>query len=215
MQLREAYTVLGIVPGLNSDEIRSRYRHLVKELHPDVSMGQGDDLGRIIEAYRLIDTFMARHAPTVKTHRSSRKPFRGTRSSVRTRPSEPAGSPARLVFSLGNVAIHGGDRKARCIALQRLVDTGKRSAAVFVRQCLFDVDPTVHLEAARLFPLVPGTRREKMLMEVVDQLTTRQCEVILGTIQSHKLELRRFVAYAAADPRPRVRRCAMEVLNDT
>jgi hypothetical protein len=220
VQLRDAYAVLGVPPGLNSDEIRSRYRHLVKEMHPDVAAGRAGELGEIIEAYRLIDTFLARRKPTVRPRQRAAKPSHRPEktkeqfSSDRTGRKERAGSSARAFFALGNIAIHGGDRTARCTALRRLVDSGKRSAAVFVRQCLFDVDPMVHLEAARLFPLVPGVRRETMLMEVVDQLTSRQCEVILDTIQTHSLKLRRFVAYAAADPRPRVRQRAMEVLSD-
>lgn len=56
MLLREAYSVLGVQPGIDVDEIRSRYRLLVKELHPDVNAGSEDELARIIEAYRLLDS---------------------------------------------------------------------------------------------------------------------------------------------------------------
>jgi hypothetical protein len=239
VQLREAYLVLGVSPGIDQEEIRSRYRGLVKELHPDVSGGHDEELGRIIEAYRVIDMEIrkrgggrlrarprTRAATTATATRPTSAPPRPRprahaepheqprRAAYRDAPA-PAEGDARDVFALGRVAVTAGDRTARCRAIQRLAETRLRSAGVFIRQCLFDTDPVISVQAARSFPLVPGNRMESVLIELFDQLTAPQCEAILDTIGRQRLSMRRFLAYAAADARPSIRRRAMEVLRGT
>jgi hypothetical protein len=56
---------------------------------------------------------------------------------------------------------------------------------------------------------------ESVLIELFDQLTAPQCEAILDTIARERLDMRRFLAYAAADVRLTIRRRAMEVLRGT
>ncbi|MFP4152458.1 MAG: J domain-containing protein [Alkalispirochaeta sp.] len=264
MQLREAYTILGVEPGFAPEEIRSRYRLLVKELHPDVNGGHGLELGQIIEAYRLIDARMGpfadragsagrtapvrrstattarrpappggsrtptgRRAATAQPENTSRRRSTTARESA---PGGPASSAqqraprpdpirrgesagdARAVVSLGRIAVSATERHSRIRALRELADSGLRSAGVFIRQCLFDTDKEIADESARLFPLIPGVRGESVLIELFDQLSEAQCLAIVETVGSKRPEMRRFLAYASADPRIRVRRRAMEVL---
>jgi len=64
MTLERAYKTLGISSGASFDEVKKRYRALVREHHPDVLMGQGagqdiidqatEKLQEINEAYELI-----------------------------------------------------------------------------------------------------------------------------------------------------------------
>ena len=54
---REALAVLNLSPHVTADEIRARYKELVKRLHPDVNGGDRkaeDQLKTVIEAYRLL-----------------------------------------------------------------------------------------------------------------------------------------------------------------
>ncbi len=214
VQLREAYGILGVSAHHGVTEIRMRYRRLVKEYHPDVTHRQGDTLARIIEAYRIVESATAGSRPRKTRGATGGRKERS--SPPRGHSAAPAegggGDSARLVFQLGGVAMSGKGGAHRCDALRRLVHTGSRSAAVFVRQCLFDADKEVRHEAARLIPLVPGERRESMLIEVVDRLTSQQCVAMLKTIGRYKLPYRRFVGYAAADSRASVRNAALEVL---
>ena len=161
-----------------------------------------------------------RRANSSATSSGSRpQPHMRAQTQPRTRTHQdrsPTGeTDARNVFALGRVAVTAGDRDARCRAIQRLAETRLRSAGVFIRQCLFDTDPVVSVQAARSFPLVPGNRMEAVLIELFDQLAAPQCEAILDTVGRHSLSMKRFLAYAAADARPSIRRRAMEVLRET
>jgi len=231
VQLREAYSILGVEPGFAPEEIRSRYRLLVKELHPDVHGGRGLELGQIIEAYRLIDARLGAQFGTARrsgVRRSAAR--RGGNHGARGGPGAGAGvagsgtgpgkrsgdarrpASARDVVSFGKIAVSSGDTVARVRALRALTRSGLRSAGVFVRQCLFDADKTVAEESARLFPLIPGVRGESVLIELFDQLSEAQCLAIVETVGKQRRDMRRFLAYASADSRLRVRMRAMEVL---
>lgn len=238
MQLREAYTILGVEPGLSQEEIRTRYRWLVKALHPDVGGGHEERLGRIIEAYRLIDTQAKRlgirdassrrkprrrstptpQHPSTSSRRPAAPPHAAPRGGTARRSYRSAGDSkeetpdARTVFRYGRLAVNGEGTEIRCRALDRLAETKLRTAGVFIRQCMFDTDRTVAVHAARCFPRVPGVRAETVLIELFDQLTTAQCIAVIDTIEGYALGMRRFLAYAAADTRLRIQRRAMEVL---
>lgn len=223
MLLREAFSILGVQPGIDVDEVRSRYRFLVKELHPDVYDGTGDELARIVEAYRLLDAkyyggkrrVNTRPKTTEKRHTAAhqhRKQSTTTAGSRMPPNQEENRTSAEIVFYLGKIAVSDADRNRRCRALERLAAMGLRSAGVFIRQCIFDTDPVVAVAAAKAFPRVPGTRGESVLIELIDQLSLEQCVAIIDTIQRYRLGLHRFLAYAAADRRVSVRLKAMEVL---
>ena len=47
----DPHRVLGLAPGANEAEIRSAYRALVKEVHPDVEGGDARRFARVQEAY--------------------------------------------------------------------------------------------------------------------------------------------------------------------
>ena len=49
------YDVLGVSPDATAQSIKSRYRELAKEMHPDVSGAESDmDMARINEAYEVL-----------------------------------------------------------------------------------------------------------------------------------------------------------------
>ncbi len=49
------YSVLGVPPDATAQEIKSRYRELAKEVHPDVSGDDsGTDMARVNEAYEVL-----------------------------------------------------------------------------------------------------------------------------------------------------------------
>ena len=53
--LPDYYDVLGVSPDATAQSIKSRYRELAKEMHPDVSGEESDtDMARINEAYEVL-----------------------------------------------------------------------------------------------------------------------------------------------------------------
>lgn len=55
------YLILGVTPAATQEEIRRRYRQLVKELHPDCNQGRGDEeIRRINEAYEVLSRSRSR-----------------------------------------------------------------------------------------------------------------------------------------------------------
>jgi DnaJ-class molecular chaperone len=54
---RRAYETLGIEPGASGEAVKARYKHLVKQLHPDANGGDRsleDRLREIINAYNTL-----------------------------------------------------------------------------------------------------------------------------------------------------------------
>jgi curved DNA-binding protein CbpA len=48
------FAILGISPDATADEIRSAYRRLVKEFHPDHYAGESDRFREVQEAYAVL-----------------------------------------------------------------------------------------------------------------------------------------------------------------
>lgn len=54
------FTILGISPTATADEIRSAYRRLVKEFHPDYYAGDSETFQDIQEAYYVLGNIRRR-----------------------------------------------------------------------------------------------------------------------------------------------------------
>ena len=55
------YKVLGVSPRATQEEIKRRYRHLVREIHPDCNQGEGPEgICQINEAYRVLGNLKRR-----------------------------------------------------------------------------------------------------------------------------------------------------------
>lgn len=71
------YAVLGVKPTATGDEIRSAYRRLAKEYHPDLYAGSGEIFREIQEAYNVLGN--ARRRRRYEQHLSpvgAERPFR-------------------------------------------------------------------------------------------------------------------------------------------
>jgi DnaJ-class molecular chaperone len=56
------FAVLGVTTASSADEIRSAYRRLAKEYHPDHSRGDSEPFRQIHEAYRVLGNTARRSA---------------------------------------------------------------------------------------------------------------------------------------------------------
>ena len=186
MRLREAYRTLGLEPDTHRDQVTAHYRELVKQMHPDAG-GVIVDVGRLVEAYRTIIA----HSGEQKAHRLS--------------------STGRSIISLGKLATSSGEAPLRKQAVQQLAQRQRYAAAVFLKQALFDTDADVAYAAATGMVLIPGAQIERDLVTLYEQLTPRQRVGILGELRRQGRAMPRFVAYAAADTIPEIRKLAQEI----
>ena len=74
------FTILGISPTATADEIRSAYRRLVKEFHPDYYAGDSETFRDIQEAYYVLGNIRRRREYERKISKVSlRRPLGRTR----------------------------------------------------------------------------------------------------------------------------------------
>jgi DnaJ-class molecular chaperone len=90
------YAILGISPNATEDEIRSAYRRLAKEFHPDHYDGKGKIFREIQEAYAVLGNARRRrdYEQTI-ANVSIKKPFRSTRYS-KPEPLIPEEAPVNM-----------------------------------------------------------------------------------------------------------------------
>ena len=79
MTIEESYKVLKLKPGATEDEIRSSYKKLIKQFHPDTYKGDKEEATlktiQINQAYRIL-TFKEKPTPSPKnTKKSTKKKF--------------------------------------------------------------------------------------------------------------------------------------------
>ena len=90
------YAILGISPNATEDEIRSAYRRLAKEFHPDHCKGKGKIFREIQEAYAVLGNARRRHDYEQTIAKVSRKkPFRST-TYAKPEPLIPEETPVNL-----------------------------------------------------------------------------------------------------------------------
>ncbi|MFW5694390.1 MAG: J domain-containing protein [Alkalispirochaeta sp.] len=186
MQLHDAYRVLGLSPDTTRDQVTAHYRELIKQMHPDAG-GVIVDVGQLVDAYR---TIIAQTQDT-KAHG----------------PGLSGGS----IFSLGKLATASGDAALRKQAVQQLAHRRRYAGMVFLKQALFDTNAEVAYAAAVAMVSIPGTLVERDLVALYEQLTARQRIGILRELGRQGRPMPRFVAYAAADMVPEIRRYAQEI----
>lgn len=90
------YAILGISSDATEDEIRSAYRRLAKEFHPDHYEGSSGIFREIQEAYAVLGNATRRHAYQQKIARAPiKKPF-GSASYSEPEPLVPKEGPAGI-----------------------------------------------------------------------------------------------------------------------
>ena len=113
------FAILGVPSGASPDEIKSAYRRLVKEYHPDRFPGGTEAFLQIQEAYSVLGDVSRRRQYEQSLHEPP-APVRGTRRSYRglpARPSAPRGGGetkvpprGRQESALPGALVTGGNR---------------------------------------------------------------------------------------------------------
>lgn len=152
MSNRALYVVLGLEPGVPSEEIKRAYRNLSIKLHPDSSRNPGTAarFAKVVRAYKALsmhpdpgtgrpvagrtypDSPAYGHAPTLNST--------AERSLAGRRLVEPQGND---VFTHGSILTGSGSTHEKACAARLLGLSGKRSAWIFLRKGLYDPDPAV------------------------------------------------------------------------
>lgn len=221
VRLREARTLLGIDTTISPRELRSRYRYLIKQLHPDGGSGDGRRLTDVLEAYRIVqrqlDTDTRRG--TDGTGRTTEAPGHAASRSGRPE-TERARVPSikddpRLLFTYGRWATGSPDPAVRRLAVRRIAQSGLTAAQVFLKQAVFDSDRSVAIEAAVGLTHICGSRTEQTILSLFDDLTAEQRLAILEEAAGDTTRWFRLLAYAEADHYAEVRRRAAAILRST
>lgn len=142
-----ALQTLGLDRSAGWKDIRAAYALKVKQAHPDSSAGRGSRflLERTLRAYRVL-----KEAYPAEVRRS---PVRSVRS-VRVAGTKPTRDVSRAATAeagfgaLGQTALTAPDPARRAEACVKLGQTGKRSAAAYLRASLYDDDDQVVVAAA-------------------------------------------------------------------
>ena len=214
MLLHEARTLLGIDRNVSARELRTKYRTLVKQLHPDGGSGDGRRLSAVLDAYRTVRAQIDAEeiakrpraprsgAPTPKPRRAGRRQMHA--SEIRSDP--------RLLFTYGRWATGSPDPAVRRLAVRRIAESGLTAAQVFLKQALFDGDHAVAIEAAVGLTMIGSSRSEHKILSLFDELSREQRCAIIDAIAPRPMVYYRLLAYAEADHYPEVRKRAMEIM---
>ena len=187
----EAFGELGVSAESPLEEVRHRYRTLIKSLHPDAAGTDETRVTRVIEAYRTICERTERPRRIVR------------RQSQRM--------DTRAVFTMGRWATAATDPRVRLHAVQRLRSSDLHAALVFLRQAMFDSDLEIAASAAAGFVERAGASAEQTILECFTVLSVSHRLVVLGAMEETGRYMKRLLAYAAADPDRRVREFAARI----
>lgn len=238
MLLREARTLLGIDTAISSRDLRSKYRNLVKQLHPDGGAGDSSRLNQVLEAYRIVQRQL--EAESLRRERIRRKPaadpgpshpaasgvrerynrYDSARQASTARDESTTGrsrvpsikDDPRLLFTYGRWATGSQDPAVRRLAVRRIAQSGLTAAQVFLKQAVFDTDRGVAIEAAAGLTRINGSRTEQTILSLFDDLTVAQRLAILEEAAGNISRWFRLLAYAEADHYLEVRRRAAAIL---
>jgi DnaJ-class molecular chaperone len=94
------FAILGIKRNATVDEIRSAYRRLAKEFHPDHYAGDSENFRQIQEAYTVLGNSRRRHEYERQIAKAGRKPHRGPARYPAAEPLIPEERP----FDVGDVS---------------------------------------------------------------------------------------------------------------
>lgn len=191
MDRTEAYGELGVSEESPLEEVRRRYRTLIKTLHPDAAGADETRATRVIEAYRTICERIE-------------KPRRRVRR-------EPPRMDTRAVFTMGRWATTATDARVRMHAVQRLRSSDLRTALVFLRQAMFDSDLEIAACATAGFVERAGAGAEQTILECFTVMSVSHRLIVLGAMEETRRYMKRLLAYAAADPDRRVREFAARI----
>ena len=127
MEVPKLYRTLGLREGASIEEIKSAYRSLVKQYHPDISKdpSTGEMFKRVVAAYKTL-TVMERKKTIINSE------VRST-SAPRRRPPKEVD-----IHGLGKLLLEGFTPEMRAFAARRLGHSGKRSAYAYLRKALYD-----------------------------------------------------------------------------
>lgn len=229
MLLRDARTLLGVGAGISPRELRSRYRNLIKQLHPDGGGGDTRRLNEVLEAYRIVQRQLdmdeirgdrsrrgteERHAGTTEKRdgrdRSAPRRTDGVGGEHDRTPSIK--DDPRLLFTYGRWATGSKDPAVRRLAVRRIAQSGLTAAQVFLKQAVFDTDRSVAVEAAIGLTRINGSRTVQTILSLFDDLSPEQR---LAIVQETAVDTRRWfrvLAYAEADHYAEVRKRAATIL---
>lgn len=152
MTYSDALARLGVSRGADAQELRERYRELVKSCHPDVAGPAAQEhLRDILSAYRLVAGTTSRPRRTAR-RRPEPRPARLDRDAM----------AALLVW--GRQATAAPDEAVRRAAVVRLASTGTHAAGTYLRQALYDTSSQVASSAAAALVSTPGRSAERALL---------------------------------------------------
>lgn len=159
MRAPEAYRVLQVPPGSDSETVRRSYRALLKRLHPDLAGSRGNprQLDRVIEAFRVLADSGELRPPRPSRERRPRGAGPSAGASGGTGRAGGGGGPAggrpaggRVdLLRLGELLISAESPESRAFAARRLGGEGKRWTAAFLRSALWDSSELVVSSAVR------------------------------------------------------------------
>ncbi len=134
----ELYRLLGLSSGATLAEVKSAFRRLALQHHPDRG-GRSDRFSRISEAYQaLLGLSGGQGAPPEAGGSQSRKQSRGSGGRVSLR-----------VVEAGRELLGAVESGARVAAAKKLSRLGRKSAYPFLREALADPEKRVAAAAVR------------------------------------------------------------------
>jgi DnaJ-class molecular chaperone len=90
------YAILGVTSSASPDEIRSAYRRLVKEFHPDHFTGGSEHFLQIQEAYAVLGDNYKRRIYEESLQQPSRRQWRATNPATEPEPLIPKQQPVDM-----------------------------------------------------------------------------------------------------------------------
>lgn len=145
MDENRLYQTLGIPRDASLEEIKSAYRRLVKQFHPDLTgnPSSGEQFKRVVKAYKILSvrkrdrTFI--DFPVREVRRS------GSTAAAKASSPPPPKPPRREIDidALGRIVCTARAPEMRAFAARQLGNSGKRISYQFLRKALFDPAPIV------------------------------------------------------------------------